>query len=509
MIFEGKDVTVLLAGAGAGKTTRMLEYVAKELETHRPEEIAFVTYTRKGVQEGLSRVCREVGYDADDYPYFRTVHSLAYHMLEQHKGKVFDNKHESEFNKLYGYNTSRTRNSYSTGRKNALTGEIHETKDDKYLAMYDLERTGGLTTRRLAESFLDDGYYRSLVHDYEEYKASKCLVDFTDCLVRCAQEGDSLPCKVVCIDECQDLSPMQWRVIETVFKEAQKIYVAGDEKQCIHMHNGASPAQLIELAKVYPVEKLEVSYRIPLSVYRLADAVTCFISDKTELRLKPREENGEGSVRRLSSVRQLSGVIEYSPGKPVQPTWYLLVRNRCFQPRYMQMLEDALIPYWTEDGFFMGGEVLRRIKLYYKYGCPGHDGEQKRQFAEQYGITDFTAPFTDYPLFDDERKWVYMSYIEHYGLQVVLDMCKAPAQIYVGTVHSVKGGEADNVVLLLDMTARTSKGMFDDMDSELRCLYVAVTRAKKNLFLVDSKQKSGYDNIIDTLCDEFDLDFSA
>ena len=45
-MFEGKNVKVLLASAGSGKTRRLIEEVATELETRRAEEIAFVTFTR-------------------------------------------------------------------------------------------------------------------------------------------------------------------------------------------------------------------------------------------------------------------------------------------------------------------------------------------------------------------------------------------------------------------------------------------------------------------------------
>ena len=42
-MFEGRNVKVLLSQAGSGKTRRLIEEVSKELETRRPEELAFVT----------------------------------------------------------------------------------------------------------------------------------------------------------------------------------------------------------------------------------------------------------------------------------------------------------------------------------------------------------------------------------------------------------------------------------------------------------------------------------
>jgi superfamily I DNA/RNA helicase len=66
----------------------------------------------------------------------------------------------------------------------------------------------------------------------------------------------------------------------------------------------------------------------------------------------------------------------------------------------------------------------------------------------------------------------------------------------VNTIHGVKGGEADNVVLMLDFTKAVRKSLERNPDSELRCLYVACTRAKKRLHIVHSSSKNGYDDLI-------------
>jgi superfamily I DNA/RNA helicase len=59
-----------------------------------------------------------------------------------------------------------------------------------------------------------------------------------------------------------------------------------------------------------------------------------------------------------------------------------------------------------------------------------------------------------------------------------------PGRVRIGTVHSVKGAEADNVALLTDVSLRVQHGARVDPDSELRVQYVGVTRAKHTLHLV-------------------------
>ena len=63
-------------------------------------------------------------------------------------------------------------------------------------------------------------------------------------------------------------------------------------------------------------------------------------------------------------------------------------------------------------------------------------------------------------------------------------------RITVSTIHGSKGGEADNVALILDSPkVIREKG---DGDSEHRVFYVGATRARKSLHIVESKDENGY-----------------
>ena len=500
-MFEGKDVKVLLSQAGSGKTRRLIEEVSKELEVRRPEELAFVTFTRKGAEEGLHRVCSKLMLEPDDLPYFRTLHSLTFHALNYKANQMFGRLDQRKFNKEFGYTVNRCE---------VDTGKVMPTRDSKYLDFYDLERSGALTSRQLAEADIEIGYYRQLVRKYEEYKSRQHLVDFFDCLIKYVQEGDSLPVKVAMIDECQDITALQWRVIEKAFSRAEKIIIAGDENQSIYSYSGARPDFLIDFAKRFPVEHLSVSYRIPQSVYRLAKAIVGFIGDKTDKPFEPRKENPEGSITQISSIERLKNFIreEDSAEDRSEAQWYILARNNRFLEEPKQLLEENLIPYWTADGFFMGGAIMQRIKDYEGFRLEGYSNPAKKEkFQKQFGIYDFSMPFTETNLFTEGRKWVYASYIEKYGLDKLEQMCKWNPQILVSTIHHVKGGEALNVAIMLDTTRKTKGNVFKDIDEELRVLYVGVTRTKRNLFLIDSKNGEGYDAILQTIKDANCLDW--
>lgn len=70
----------------------------------------------------------------------------------------------------------------------------------------------------------------------------------------------------------------------------------------------------------------------------------------------------------------------------------------------------------------------------------------------------------------------------------------AEPKIAVGTIHSVKGAEADNVVVLTTSAARIEQGMENpgQADEEHRIAYVAVTRARRNLYVVNEGMRGRY-----------------
>ncbi len=63
-------------------------------------------------------------------------------------------------------------------------------------------------------------------------------------------------------------------------------------------------------------------------------------------------------------------------------------------------------------------------------------------------------------------------------------------RIKISTIHKAKGGEADNVALLLDSSRACAES--GDQDSEIRTFYVGLTRAKKSLHLIEPQTQYGF-----------------
>ena len=75
-------------------------------------------------------------------------------------------------------------------------------------------------------------------------------------------------------------------------------------------------------------------------------------------------------------------------------------------------------------------------------------------------------------------------------------LSQAP-RVKLSTIHAAKGGEATNVLIILDNTKKireATENNLDKTDEEHRVWYVGVTRTKQNLYIMTAKREDrGYD----------------
>ena len=189
--FNTDDVTIHLASAGAGKTTTAMQVITEALKSYRPDEIAFVTYTRKGVETGVARALA-VNKDLtpDDLMHFKTLHALCFREAHLARKNIITQSDIAQFNSELGFSLT----------MNDAFG--HVTEDDRLLQRYDAERSG---SKRGV--FVDGNYdrfrYDRLVNAYKAFKEGHDLVDFYDCLLKYMEQGEPLQgVKIALIDEC-------------------------------------------------------------------------------------------------------------------------------------------------------------------------------------------------------------------------------------------------------------------------------------------------------------------
>jgi superfamily I DNA/RNA helicase len=380
-------------------------------------------------------------------------------------------------------------------------GKTYEelTDDDKLLTRYDVIRAGSVKGAFIYKESYDVERYNILTKRYERFKKEKQLVDFHDCLLQFRDAGKPVNVKAAFIDEAQDLTLLQWEVCQIAFSTCEKIRIAGDDYQSLFTYAGASPRTLVCLAKKYRVVKLEVSYRLPAAVYRFTKGITRIISDKIDKDFKPSKDM-EGFVEEIADrnmlVRRIRKDLNEHGWQPYR--WYLLFRNNCFIAEIAALLEQFTIPYHTAEDFCLNRRGVAKIKRYYnfrKHGFGSKDGFEK--FCADNKIKNINDDFTESELIPSEKRYVYFDYVQKYGIEELDDMSRREPFIQLSTTHRVKGGEADYVAVFLDCTKRVAENEQINIDEELRVLYVACTRARIGLYLVQKSDRYGLGNVVD------------
>lgn len=485
--FGTDDVTVYLAAAGAGKTSALMDAMTGLLEIYRPDEIAFVTYTRKGVANGIERALQaNPNISVDDLIHFRTLHALCFRELGLERESIISRKSIREFNQRYKAKVTLT-DMYE-----------NQTSDDKLFAKYDAVRSGSKKGVFIHGNY-DMERYNLLTRAYERFKKEKGLVDFYDCLLQFRDASKPVNVKVAFIDEAQDLTLLQWEVCKIAFSTCEKIRIAGDDYQSLFTYAGASPRTLVCLANKYKTVKLETSYRLPRAVYRFAKGITQIIEDKVDKDYKPAKDV-EGFVEEIVDRNMLVRHIQKDLNKNgYQPyRWYLLFRNNCFLDEVIRLLEQLIIPYHTVKGFCLEERDIAKMKRYYNFRKQGFGSKDSfEKFCSEYNIKDIQDDFIESELIPSERRFVYFDYVQKYGIDELDDMSRKEPLVLLSTPHHVKGGEADFVAVFLDCTKQVAENAQCSVDEELRVLYVACTRARTGLYLVQKSGRYGLDNMVD------------
>lgn len=464
-----QNIIVFFGAPGCGKTTRLMKVLEDELTRHDPDKIAFVSFTRKGTYEGAERAKAKFGYTDADIPYFRTLHSIAFRRGEFSKYDMISKKDYKAFSDAMGMKFS----GYYT--------EDFYSNDDKYLFMHFLRRNNP----RMAESYMYDMNERKLrevEENFIRYKQFARVRDFTDIVEHFIAVDDPLPVEVAIIDEAQDLTTLQWQMCEVAFRNCERVYIAGDDDQAIYEWSGADVDHFLGLnAQACERQVLDQSYRLQRKVLDLSMRVSKMIARRVPKDFAPIGD--EGGVYFHNTLHDV-------PIDAAQ-TYYFLSRNNWYLSWYRTHLKNQARVFIDKDEVSYDPRHVEAINAHESARKRGKmtDMEDVRLKLHWKAEPTLKVPWFEALNFDNDTIAYYKDLIR----------CKTDLKnhhIMVNTIHGVKGGEADNVVLLLDFTRAVRMNMERNPDSELRCLYVACTRAKKNLHIVHTSSKSGYDDYV-------------
>lgn len=441
--------------AGGGKTHTLLDIIDKHLsEGVQPEEIGFISFTNVAVDEAITRAHTKFSLPKKRFRYFRTLHSLAFACIHATGGMTMNSKALNDFGKLAGYTFNGTfdNSGFYTG----------QTKDDKILSMYIVGRERAVDVASIydaGEMNVDKYTYLNLVNRYEAYKKKKGYIDFNDMVTQAAEVPVLPSFKLLMLDEAQDFSTAQWKFIDRLIANAEDVYLAGDDLQAIYTWRAADVARFID----YPAESilLEQSHRVPRKLQAFAKyCAEDNIVNKLERTCKPREAEGQ-----LHYVTKLTSSVFKPKG-----SYLILARNQYYLQKVFMLLRDLGVPATYGDMTNVSKDMAIKVRAYVE------DGTE--------------------PVFENTDDWYFFRYCQENG--TVADILQP--RVVCSTIHGAKGAEADNVILLTMMTARSRKEKDTDPDAYYRLLYVALTRAKNRLVIFDPKSKHKYFEEVNLQC---------
>ncbi|WP_328387613.1 ATP-dependent DNA helicase UvrD2 [Nocardia sp. NBC_00416] len=534
----------VLAGAGTGKTRTITYRIAHLVAAGqvRADQVLAVTFTARAAGELRGRL-RTLGLgDAATTVQARTFHAAALRQLRyfwpQVVGEVPWRMLDSKF-PVVAQAANRVGLASGTESVKDLLGEIEWAKsslvapEDYPAAAAAHRRDTPFAPARIAEVYAA----------YESLKTTPdgLLLDFDDLLLHTAAALEDYPSvadefreryRCFVVDEYQDVTPLQQRVLDTWLGDRDDLTVVGDANQTIYSFTGAGPGYLLDFSRRFPdaaVVRLERDYRSTPQVVDLANRVIGMAQGRIAgTRLQLIGQRADGPDPEFTEYDELAGeaadvarrVEELMASGTPAAEIAVLYRINAHSEAYEQALTERGISYQVRggEGFFQRPEVRQAVQELRKTTARDDLPDQSRSGAKLVSLTRAAlAPMgltASAPAGAQARqRWESLvalvrlteELVEHEpGLDLagLLRELAARAEarhpptvqgVTLASLHAAKGLEWDAVFLvgLTDGTLPISYTLNGDgsvadvaaLEEERRLLYVGVTRARVHLRL--------------------------
>jgi len=514
----------VLAGAGTGKTRTITRRIAHLVRAGHvaPGQVLAVTFTARAAGEMRTRL-RPLGVSGVQA---RTFHAAALRQLRYFWPRVVGGEQwqllEGKL-RIVGQAAARARAGTDAASLRDLAGEIEWAKaslvtpGDYPAAVARLRRDVPGPAEQVAAVYAG----------YEELKNRAELLDFDDLLLHTAaaleenrgvaeEFRDRYRCFVV--DEYQDVTALQQRVLDAWLGGRDDLTVVGDANQTIYTFAGADPRHLLDFPRRFPdavVVRLTRDYRSTPQVVSTANTLIGGARGRvagTRLQLvgqlppgpDPRfQEYDDEPAEAAAVARAIRRLVD--DGTPAAEV-AVLFRVNAQSEVYEQALSEAGVPYQVRGGerFFARPEVRRAMTAVRTAG-PGPDGalpDVVRAVLQPVGLSDEPPGGAA-----QRAQWESLLALvelaeELVAVEPTADLRRFSAEldaradaahpptvqgVTLASLHAAKGLEWDAVYLvgLVDGTLPIQHAEGDDaaIEEERRLLYVGITRARRLLSL--------------------------
>lgn len=515
----------ILAGAGTGKTRAITHRIAYAvaLGAVAPETVLAVTFTARAAGELRTRL-RALGAGGVQA---RTFHAAALRQLTYFAPQILGGPlPDVASNPIRWVSQAANRLRLRTDKAELrdLAGEIDWAKSsligpgEYTVAAAKANRAISLTPSRVAEVYAG----------YEDAKRRNNEIDFSDLLLIMAGALEEIPeiartvraqYRYFVIDEYQDVSPIQQRLLDAWLGGRDDLCVVGDPNQTIYSFAGARPTYLLDFGERYPearVIRLERDYRSTPQIVELANRLIAGAGSAAagNLRLIGQRPDGpnptfaehDDEVAEATAVASTAKRLIAEGITPAEIA--VLFRINAQSEVYEQALTEAGIPYVLRGGekFFDRAEV-RQAMVLLRGAARADDGSVPlpQSVAEVLSSVDWNAEHPP-PGGAARERWESLAALVNLAEQFVgeqpevrleefnADLEQRAASQHAPTVqgvtlaslHSAKGLEWD-AVFLVGVTDQTipiqHASTTEQLAEERRLFYVGITRARQRLML--------------------------
>lgn len=503
---------IILGPPGTGKTTYLLDKVDEYLQAGvPPDRIGYFSFTRKAAREAVDRACQKFLLSHRDLPYFRTLHSLAYMQMGVNRDDLLTPDQIDEFADLCRIPKGqlvKINRQFLTGLDQEVTYDREACLDViQYARIMRLPLSMAYKMSKLPLT-MDYSAFLRIEDAYRRWRRQEEKYDYTDLLEQFVEHGLAPRLEVLFVDEAQDLSPIQWAMVDVLVAHSRFTYVAGDDDQAIYRWAGADVNHFINLEGEVTV--LTQSHRIPRSHHRISQNIIHGVKNRRTKEFNPRDE--EGLVEYCNHHEE----VDLNEG-----TWLILAREGKDLHLIQKGIERRGLLYGIQGshaGRFK--EMLDAIRAWEQL-CAGrsiYTSEINNLYAYMGKSGVLYGHKSKYRIV--EPGWADMERMrQEFGLvaegpwERVLEKIPTPHRDYmrrarkmgedllgepriqISTIHGAKGGEADNVLLINELLPKRIQreiGTQQELEDERRVWYVGTTRAKKRLVIQHPSKTTGF-----------------
>ena len=536
-----------IAGPGAGKTTvithRVLNLIDKGVN---PDNILVITFTKKAAISMERRFKNMIGNNVFMPVTFGTFHSVFFRIIRTYLSVKLENmvsdKERAEICyevlKELGYLKKYDKdaindalNMISVLKNNLDKGKEYDFKEANENAVIkgEVESIGML-------ALVSSEYAKTILKRYNEFLKEKELIDYEDILIimrdMCIKHKDILEkiqdkYRYIMIDEFQDINELQMDIIKRIVEKYGNIYAVGDEDQAIYGFRGArsdimlkfqqifNDSKIIELRNNYRSDKsiIETSKKLirnnkkrynkniygmsnfegvyDINMYSNATDEYGFIKDIIVNRK-------EGESVAILIRKNIDGIVisNYLDRLGIKHDFDMLGHTMYKTGILYEVMKDIKLAVRSSELYNVDTRIIGRLKppraLEYILNSKGYILRGKSDVMVSDGIDILRE---DSKKFNTLNEWIDFAdgLINVEGEKKIRDKSLEPYPVIL-TMHASKGLEFDKVIIpMLNEGVIPNRRVVteDDIEEERRLLYVAMTRAKHNLYITTRKMEDG------------------